>query len=97
MEQRIIVMAMMAAEDCTHRVSTVPITRKNSELKKFGSLKRAKNELMEALAPGSCTTAKPVSLRVVRPRKRKPTPNRNSPSTRFLFRYTRMIPMKNAG
>ena len=28
-------MAMMAAEDCTHRVSTVPITRKNSEETSF--------------------------------------------------------------
>ena len=96
-EQRIMVIAMMAALDCTQSVSTVPMNRKKNEFQKLLSLKREKNALMTALASGSCTRAKPVSLRVPSPKKRNAAPNKKSPMIRRRFMYISMIPTKNAG
>ena len=91
------VIAMMAADDCTHRVRTVPIMRKKNEFQKVGSLKFAKKSLIILLAFGSSTTSKPVALSVPKPRKRNATPKRKSPTMRRFFMYISMMPMKNAG
>ena len=79
------VIAIIAAEDCTQSVNMEPIIKKNRELKKLGSLKLEKKALMAALAPGSSTKPNPVSFSVASPRKRNATPKRKSPMMRLFF------------
>ena len=94
-EQRVMVMAMMAADDCTQRVSTVPITRKSRLFQMVGALKLAK-KACTASAYSPANASAPVVLRVLKPRKRKAMPKRKSPTMRRLFIYIRMMPMKKA-
>ena len=84
-EQRVIVMAMMAADDCTQRVSTVPMSRKKRVFPILDSLNCWKNRLMVAPVMGSSTSEKLVSFRVIKPRNRNATPKRKSPMMRLLF------------
>ena len=84
-EQSIIVIAMMAADDCTQRVRMVPMSRKKREVRKLALLKLEKKALIASLASGSSTSAKPVSFKVPRPKKRNATPKRKSPTMRRFF------------
>ena len=96
-EHKIIVMAMIAADDCTQSVSTVPMMRKKKEFQKLGSLKLAKKALMASAVSGTLTKLNPVSFNVPNPKNKKAAPKRKSPMMRLLFMYMSMIPRKNAG
>ena len=94
--QSVIVIAMMAADDCTQSVSTVPINRKMSEFQNVLALKLLKNAVMlSAYCPA--TRSEPVAFSVPSPKKRNATPKRKSPSMRRFFMYMSMMPTKNAG
>ena len=96
-EHKIIVMAMIAADDCTQSVSTVPMMRKKKEFQKLGSLKLAKKALMDSAVSGTLTKLNPVSFNVPNPKNKKAAPKRKSPMMRLLFMYMSMIPRKKAG
>ena len=96
-EQSIIVMAMMAAELWTHRVSTVPMSRKRSETRKPPLRNSEKKAVMASFDSGLSTSEKPVSFSVAKPKKRNATPKRKSPTMRRFFMYISMMPRKKAG
>ena len=93
-EQSVIVMAMMAADDCTHKVRTVPMSRKTMMVHTLlGSNAWKKSRTSGFL---SSSIAMPVLRRVTNPRKRNAIPKRNSPMFLYFFMYERMMPTKAA-
>ena len=84
--QMVMVMAMMAADDCTQSVSTVPMSRKMSMVKTYGMLPsvNCRKKLVTAGFSSRCMSI-PVALRVPSPRKRNPAPKRKSPKFLCFF------------
>ena len=83
-EQSIMVIAMTAADDCTHMVSTPPMSRNMIVVEKLcGS--NCEKKLSTASFSPSCMSM-PVCRSVPRPRNMKAMPKRKSPklSCRFL-------------
>ena len=83
-EHSVMVMAMMAADDCTQSVRIVPISRNSSDVQMLGSLKLAK-KACTASAYSPVTASEPVAFSVPRPKKRNATPKRKSPMMRCFF------------
>ena len=84
LEQSIMVMAMTAADDCTHMVSMPPMSRKSSVVvKACGS--NDEKKLSTAWFSPRCMSM-PVCRSVPKPRNMKAMPNRKSPTTRFCLR-----------
>ena len=95
LEQSIIVIAITAALDCTHVVSTPPMSRNSRVVVKLFGSNDEKKASTASFSP-RCMSI-PVCLRVPRPRNMKAIPKRKSPITRWFFLYIRMIAMKNTG
>ena len=95
LEQSIIVMAITAADDCTHMVSTPPMSRNTMVVTKLLGAKLEKNSSTGWLSP-RCISI-PVWRKVPSPRNIKDIPKRKSPMfLRFLL-YIRIMAIKNAG
>ena len=95
LEQSIIVIAMTAADDCTHMVRTPPIIRNTSVVAKLVGSNDEKKSSTAWFSP-RCMSM-PVWRSVPRPRNMNATPKRKSPTfLRFLL-YMRIRAMKNAG
>ena len=93
-EHSVIVMAMMAADDWTQSVSTVPMSRKTTMVHTLCGSNDWKKSSMAGFL--SSSIAMPVLRRVTRPRNRKAMPKRNSPMFLYFFMYERMMPAKAA-
>ena len=78
LEQRIMVMAMTAADDCTHMVSTLPMSRKMRVVEKLAGSKEEKKLSNTGCSPRRM--ASPVSRNVPSPSKRKARPKRKPPT-----------------
>ena len=76
-EQSNIVMAITAADDCTQNVMTPPRIRKTSVVQNELGSNDLKKEVTTSLLAKSIDI--PVAFSVVRPKSKRPIPNRKSP------------------
>ena len=90
-------MAMMAADDCTHMVSTPPMRRNNNVVQMLLGLKEEKKFIIVSLCAKSISAAFMRSVESAKNRNAKP--NRNSPTDFpvFFFWNKRIMPMKKTG
>ena len=94
-EQSIIVIAITAADDCTHIVSTLPITRNVIVVKKLLGSKLEKKSNTGWLCERSMSM--PVCRRVPSPRNIKEMPKIKSPNILRFLLYISNMAIKKAG
>ena len=83
LEHSTMVIAIMAAELCTHIVITLPISRKVTVVRKLSAAKLSKKLMILWFSARSISM--PVCRNVASARSRKATPKRKSPMRRRFF------------
>ena len=82
-EQRIMVMAITAADDCTQKVITPPNNRNTSVVEKDVGSNELKKLSNASFSPRFISV--PVIRSVPKPKSRNDKPKRKSPMKRYLF------------